>query len=158
MTSAAQPPELLFGDLLARARRVWVQRMSLELAQLGFLDYRRSDALAMRVLNAGPLSIGEASRRLGVSRQIARQIADGLHNRGYATTARGTTDRRRVEIRLTPAGALYARAVIDVIAKMNAAIAQTVDGASMDTARFVLNRVINSTVATAGESSPNDMP
>jgi DNA-binding MarR family transcriptional regulator len=133
----------LFGDLLARARQQWIRQMSLDLADRGFTDYRRSDALAMRILRHGPVSLGELSQRLGVSRQVARQVADGLLKRRYAVMSRAEGDRRRVEVHLTPVGTRYAEEVVAVITSLNRQICRAVDDAMLESARAVLQRVID---------------
>lgn len=133
----------LFGDLLARARQQWIRQMSKDLADRGFADYRRSDAFAMRILRRGPVSLGELSQRLGISRQVARQVADGLFKRHYAVMTRSDTDRRRVEVRLTPVGSQYADEVVAVITALNNRVSHEVDGATLESARVVLQRVID---------------
>jgi DNA-binding MarR family transcriptional regulator len=109
-----------FGDLLALARRGWVQQMAARLAAVGYRDYHRTDAAVMRLLLAyAPISIGRLGETLGITRQAARKLADGLQRRGYATATRDTRDLRRVSVRLTPAGESYAAAVVAVIEALN---------------------------------------
>jgi len=109
-----------FGDLLALARRGWVAQMAARLAAVGYRDYRRTDAAVVRLLLAySPVSIGRLGEGLGITRQAARKLADGLQHRGYAIATRDTRDLRRVNVRLTPAGDHYAAAVIAVIEALN---------------------------------------
>jgi Mn-dependent DtxR family transcriptional regulator len=87
MGSASTSP-YLFGGLLALARLSWVRQMASRLAQLGYQDYRRSDAVALRLLRRGPVPVGRLGAELGVTRQAARKMAEGLEHRDYAHRAR----------------------------------------------------------------------
>lgn len=100
-----------FGDLLALARRSWVQRLKSELEQAGYADYRRSDSLAIRQLASGPLSVGRFGVALGVSRQDARKVAATLEARGYARALRNADDARQLDIVLTERGRECADAI-----------------------------------------------
>ena len=86
----------LFGDLLALARRSWVREMGSRLEQLGYRDYRRSDAAVLRLLWREPLAVGGLGSRLGISRQAARKLVATLEQRGYASAERDAADARRL--------------------------------------------------------------
>ncbi len=132
-----------FGDLLALARQSWVSQMASGLAELGYLDYRRSDAAVMRLLQRGPLSIGRLGEALAVTRQAARKVADGLERRDLAVTARDEQDSRQVNIVLTPEGEAYARAVVAVIDRLNEELRQRVDPDQLMAADAVLRAVLD---------------
>jgi DNA-binding MarR family transcriptional regulator len=100
----------LFGDLLALARLSWVRQMADRLGQLGYADYRRSDAIALRMLSRGPVAVGRLGSELGVTRQAARKVIDGLEQRDYVRTERDAHDSRVLNVILTPVGVGYARA------------------------------------------------
>lgn len=131
-------PEYPFGDLLALARQSWLGAMAARLADRGYEDYRRSDAAATRLLMRGPASVGRLGTRLGVTRQAARKVADGLQRRNYAATSRDQNDSRQVNVTLTAAGQDYARAVIAVIAELNREVARRADQDSLAAADAVL--------------------
>ncbi|MGH7691927.1 MAG: MarR family winged helix-turn-helix transcriptional regulator [Candidatus Dormibacteria bacterium] len=131
-----------FGDLLALARQSWVAQMAGGLASRGYLDYRRSDAAALRVLRRGPLPVGRLGQALGVTRQAARKVADGLERRGLASAARADHDSRQVSVGLTPAGEAYARAVGDVADRLNRDLCRRVDPAALTGAAAVLGAVL----------------
>ena len=137
--SSAQYP---FGDMLALARQSWLGAMSGRLAGRGYDSYRRSDAAALRLLRRGPASVGQLGTVLGVTRQAARKVADGLQQRGYVTTGRNPRDSRQVDITLTPAGQDYARAVTDVIAQLNREVVKRTDPAQLAAADAVLRAVL----------------
>jgi DNA-binding MarR family transcriptional regulator len=133
----------LFGDLLALARQSWVRQMASRLEQRGHSDYRRSDAAAVRLLRRGPVSIGGLGTMLGVTRQAARKVADGLEQRGYARTEQDAQDSRRLNVVLTPAGEGYARAAVEVIHALNRELCERVDPAQLSAADAVLRAAIN---------------
>ena len=102
---------MLFGDLLAQARERWIRAMAKRLGALGFHDYRRSDPLVMRSLRAGDVSLGALGVTLGVTRQAARKVVNGLVERGYVHVTTSTQDSRRRLVTLTPRGRDYLAAV-----------------------------------------------
>ena len=134
--------EYLFGDLLALARLSWVRQMADRLGQLGYRDYRRSDAAALRLLRRGPVPVGRLGAGLGVTRQAARKIADGLEQRDYACTERDARDSRVLNVVLTTAGTAYAQAMIEVIQALNREFCQRVDPAQLIAADTVLRAVL----------------
>lgn len=118
--------------------------MGLALEARGHTDHRRSDAGALRLLLAFDLSVGELGRRLGVTRQAGRKLADGLVARGYARFERDASDARIRRIGLTPSGRAYASAVIEVIEDLDADLAGRADPGDLAAAERVLRLVITS--------------
>jgi DNA-binding MarR family transcriptional regulator len=139
---AASTSPYLFGDLLALARLSWVRQMASRLAQLGYPDYRRSDAAALRLLRRGPVPVGRLGAELGVTRQAARKVAEGLEQRDYARTERDANDSRVLNVVLTAAGTAYAQAITDVIHAFNREFCQRVNPAQLAAAESVLRAVI----------------
>jgi len=127
-----------FGDLLALARQSWITQMARGLEALGYDEYRRSDAAVVRQLQRGPMSIGRLGAALGVTRQAARKVADGLERRGFATMARDQEDSRQVNVVLTAEGAAYARAVRRVIDRLNRDLCRRVELVDLTGADAVL--------------------
>jgi DNA-binding MarR family transcriptional regulator len=140
MASASTAP-YLFGDLLALARLSWVRQMGSRLAQLGYHDYRRSDAAALRLLRRGPVPVGRIGAELGITRQAARKVAEGLEQRDYARTERDARDSRVLNVILTAAGTAYAQAITDVIRELNREFRERVDPAELAAADSVLRAV-----------------
>jgi DNA-binding MarR family transcriptional regulator len=134
----------LFGDLLALARQSWVTQMASRLEGRGYRDYRRSDAAAMRLLRHHGLSIGQLGAALGITRQAARKLTDGLERRGYVRTEQDRRDSRRLNILLTNEGEAYARAVVDVIQTLNHELAERVDPDQLLAADAVLRAALDS--------------
>jgi DNA-binding MarR family transcriptional regulator len=139
---AASTSPYLFGDLLALARLSWVRQVASRLAQLGYADYRRSDAAALRLLRRGPVPVGRLGAELGVTRQAARKMAEGLEQRDYARTERDAHDSRVLNVVLTAAGTAYAQAIMEVIHALDREFCQRVDPAQLAAADSVLRAVI----------------
>jgi DNA-binding MarR family transcriptional regulator len=110
MATDANPP-YRFGSLLARARRSWVEQIRERMQEAGFPGYRQSDAWVLALLLKRPLAIGQLGEAMGISRQAARQMADGLVERGYATFGTDEADARRTLVVLTRRGKAYGRAI-----------------------------------------------
>ena len=142
MADDATAPLYRFGDVLALARLAWRERMAQGLASRGYGDYRTSDATAVRMLLAGPVTVGTFASFLGVSRQAARKIARGLEQRGFASAARDEADARRVNLTLTAAGLSYADAVVAVIDDLNRQTAAAVSAEQLAAADAVLRAVL----------------
>ncbi|MDA8309643.1 MAG: MarR family transcriptional regulator [Actinomycetota bacterium] len=129
--------------------------MAGELHALGHEDYRRSDALALRVLQRGPMSIGRLGDALGVTRQAARKVANGLERRGLATTARDSEDARQVNLILTEQGQAYARAIVVVIERLNRDLSMRVRAEELAAAEVVLRAVLTDRHARSVAQHPS---
>ena len=140
--AAESTPTYRFGDLLALTRQSWVGQMTSRLERLGYAGYKRSDAAVMRMLWQGPLPVGQLGEGLGVTRQAARKVADGLEQRGYATTERDSRDTRQLNVTLTPLGRDYARAIFAVTEELNREIAGRVSPAQLAAADAVLRAAL----------------
>ena len=141
MATESNPP-YRFGDLLALTRQSWIGQISSRLELLGHVDYRPSDAGALRMLWQGPLSVGRLGESLGVTRQAARKVADGLEQRGYAMTERDSRDTRQLNITLTQLGRDYALAIILIIRELNREVAEQVSPAELAAADTVLRAAL----------------
>jgi DNA-binding MarR family transcriptional regulator len=64
---------------------------------------------------AGPLSVGEQARHLGLSRATATELVDRLESKGLVARIRDGQDRRRVFVSLTDAGRTRAAAHPEVL-------------------------------------------
>jgi DNA-binding MarR family transcriptional regulator len=135
-------PTYRFGDLLALGRQSWLYQMTSRLESLGYAGYRRGDVAVMRMLLLGPLPVGRLGAVLGVTRQAARKVADGLEQRGYATTERDSRDARQLNVTLTPVGRDYARAVLAVTEELNREVAGRVSPAQLAAADTVLRAAL----------------
>src|ERR1700733_9140249 len=135
-------PTYRFGDLLALTRQSWLGQMTSRLERLRYAHHRRSDAAALRMLWQSPLPVGRLGASLGVTRQAARKVADGLEQRGYATTERDSRDTRQLNVTLTQLGRDYALAIIAVITELNREVAGRVSPAQLAAADAVLRSAL----------------
>jgi DNA-binding MarR family transcriptional regulator len=138
----------LFGDLLALARAHWIARMAQGVAAFGYPGYRPTDAALVRLLRRrGSVSINQIGTRLGVTRQAARKLVNGLERRGYANEERDASDGRLVNVALTSAGERYAEAVVAVIHELNRELSERVGRDALVGADSVLRAVITDRTA-----------
>jgi DNA-binding MarR family transcriptional regulator len=140
MATNASPP-YRFGNLLALARRSWIEQVRERMQEAGFPGYRRSDAGILALLLQRPLAIGQLGEALGTSRQAARQLADGLAERGYATFGTDQADSRRTLVVLTASGKAYGRAIWAAQDALNQAVRNRVSQADLAAADAVLRAV-----------------
>jgi DNA-binding MarR family transcriptional regulator len=132
---------MLFGDLLAQARERWIRVMALRLDALGYHDYRRSDPLVMRSLRRGDVSLGSLGVTLGVTRQAARKVVNGLVARGSARVRTSPEDSRRRMVELTPRGREYLAAVVATLRALHDDVVDHVDPQQLAAAYSVLEVV-----------------
>jgi DNA-binding MarR family transcriptional regulator len=146
-----------FGDSLALARRGWILEATNRLHQKGFPDYRRSDAFVVRRLRRSSASLGVLGAELSITRQGARKVVDTLVKRGYARIESDQTDARRSQVVLTRRGTNYARAIVEVIARMNAEVRDHVGEQEFENAVRVLGQLRHDfpalTTVTKGSAS-----
>ena len=140
MATDANPP-YRFGGLLARARRSWVEQIRERMQEAGFPGYRQSDAWVLALLLQRPLAIGQLGEAQGISRQAARQMADGLVERGYATFGTDEADARRTLVVLTRRGKAYGRAIWMAQDALNEMVRSRVSQADLVAADAVLRAV-----------------
>jgi len=123
--------------------------MASALQQLGYDDYRPTDAAVFRRLLRGPIAVGRLDEVLGASRQAARQVVKGLERRRYATTDRDAEDARRLIVSLTPAGRSYAEAVVHAVESLNGGLVASVEPGDLAAARKVLLTVMSADASDA---------
>jgi DNA-binding MarR family transcriptional regulator len=137
----ARTPPYRFGNLLALARKSWIEQVGERMQEAGFPGYRRSDAAVLACLLQRPLAIGQLGEALGVTRQAARQLADGLAERGYASFGTDEADARRTLVLLTPRGKAYGRAIWMAQDALNERVRGRVTEADLAAADAVLRAV-----------------
>jgi DNA-binding MarR family transcriptional regulator len=140
MATNASPP-YRFGNLLALARQSWIEQVGARMQEAGFPGYRRSDAGVLGLLLQRPRAIGQLGEALGISRQAARQLADGLAERGYVRFAADQADARRTLVTLTPSGRAYGRAIWAAQDALNRTVRGRVTAAELLAADAVLRAV-----------------
>jgi DNA-binding MarR family transcriptional regulator len=140
MAQNARPP-YRFGNLLALARQSWIEQVRDRMQEAGFPGYRRSDAAVFACLLRQSLAIGQLGEALSITRQAARQLADGLVERGYASLGTDEADARRTLVVLTPRGTAYGRAIWLAQDALNEMVRSRVTEADLAAADTVLRAV-----------------
>jgi DNA-binding MarR family transcriptional regulator len=118
--------------------------MGRRLDELGYHDYRRSDAVVLRLLLRAAVPLGRLGASLGVTRQGARKVVAGLVEREFVLVSRDEHDARRLLVELAPAGSDYADCVVKVVQALNAEIIADVGPEELEAARAVLRVIISS--------------
>jgi DNA-binding MarR family transcriptional regulator len=140
MATYASPP-YRFGSLLALARRSWIEQIRERMQEVGFPGYRQTDAGILGLLLYRPLAIGQLGEAMGVTRQAARQLADGLVERGYASFGTDPADARRTLVVLTASGKAYGRTIWMAQDALNERVRSRVGEADLAAADAVLRAV-----------------
>src|SRR5580658_7495938 len=116
-----------FGNLLALARKSWIEQVGERVQEAGFPGYRRSDAAVLAYLLPRPLAIG--------------QLGEALAERGYASFGTDEADARRTLVILTPRGKSYGRAIWTAQDALNETVRSRVSEADLAAADAVLRAV-----------------
>jgi DNA-binding MarR family transcriptional regulator len=104
-----EAPELMFAELdgllgyqLRRAQGAMHRDFMAAVSDFG-LTQKQAAALWLIQANGGVSQV-EVAAALGMDRATMMAVTDRLEDRGFVTRKRSTTDRRRQELHLTPAG------------------------------------------------------
>lgn len=100
----AQTPGYELPLLLLLGFRVLVDDLHAELARQGHPGLRPMHGFVFQAIGSDGTTAAELGRRLGVSKQAAGKIIDGLHERGYVERGDDPADARRKLVRLTDRG------------------------------------------------------
>ncbi|HVC26074.1 MAG TPA: MarR family transcriptional regulator [Acidimicrobiales bacterium] len=98
---AAEEPWSLLLREAARAVSLSVREA---LGVAGVTDIRPGDVLLLALLSNGADTIGEIAARLDVSKQAIGKTIDSMVERAFVRRTVDESDRRRVELALTPEG------------------------------------------------------
>jgi len=113
--------DLLFGKLDAllgyRVRRVHGAMHRDFLAAMAGLDFTQKQTGTLWLISENPgVSQVSVAAALGMDRATMMSVVDRLQDRGFVIRKRSTTDRRRQELYVTPAGQSMLKKVKDRIA------------------------------------------
>jgi DNA-binding MarR family transcriptional regulator len=104
----------------------------------------------------GPLTMGELSRRVGVTEKTGTGLVDRLEQEGYAARERDQQDRRVVRARLTPRGAGAYRRLDAAIDQKLARLLGLLEGPDRRALTRILDKLIArmEAEAAAGKAAP----
>jgi DNA-binding MarR family transcriptional regulator len=152
VTADASPP-YRFGDLLALARASWVRQLRTRMDASGFPGYRPTDSWMLRLLGQQALAFGQLGDAMGVTRQAARKLAQGMVERGYVTFSSDPADARRTLVVLTRSGRNYARAVAGAQDALNDTVRHRVSEVQLQVADTVLRAVFSDEIRRRVDAS-----
>jgi DNA-binding MarR family transcriptional regulator len=99
---------LALGGALRRAWVGYQRLLDAEMAKAGFADRRFPDGRVLRLCaRRDSVTASSIGRELGITRQGAGKIVNGLRDRDYVTLAPSSGDAREKLITLTPKGRSY---------------------------------------------------
>jgi DNA-binding MarR family transcriptional regulator len=102
--SPADPPGYELPLLLFLGFRTLVDELHAELARQGHPELRPMHGFVFQAIGGSGTTAAELGRRLGISKQAAGKIIDGLLELGYVERGTDPDDARRKLIRLTDRG------------------------------------------------------
>lgn len=108
---APMADEELLGLLLARTCERLINTVFGALEGAGYSGLSGSQALAIRFLSDGALTLGDVARLLGVTQQAASKLARDLEARKLVTRGADPHDARIRPLELTPPGQAAAEAM-----------------------------------------------
>jgi DNA-binding MarR family transcriptional regulator len=108
---SASPPTLGVGASLRRAWLGYHRVVDERMAQEGFADRVFPDGRVLRMCAEGTTSVAGIGRALGITRQGAAKLVNGLAERGYVDVQPSLTSRREKVVLVTARGASYLTAL-----------------------------------------------
>ena len=90
--------------LFAVAYRSMIVDLQTELRARGWTDVRPAYGFVLLALRSGPATSGGLGELLGVTKQAASKLVDGMANAGYVTRTSGDGDGRQKPVVLTDSG------------------------------------------------------
>ncbi len=115
---AVDPGGTALARLLAVAYRSLVVELHRELRARGWHDVRPSFGFVLLAARDDPATPGGLAELLGVSKQAASKLVDGMVAAGYVARGTAPGDARRKLVELTPRGAALLRAVEEIYAEL----------------------------------------
>ena len=97
------------------------------------------------------LTMGELAARVSIVEPSVATSIDALERKGLVTRVRSSEDRRRIHVRLTPAGQELRRTLLDYAAEMNEIALRGVKLDDVDIAKSVLRQVKDNLAKERGE-------
>jgi DNA-binding MarR family transcriptional regulator len=126
------------GRLLTRAQREFTGRAVRELRAGGHADLSFAHASILIQLDTAGTRVTTIADRAGMTKQGAGQLVSDLERVGYVTREPDPRDRRAALVRFTPAGLVWLRAGLEVIAEIEADYARLLGSQGLESLRAAL--------------------
>lgn len=128
--------------LFAVGYRVLVDGLHRRLAERGWTDVRVNHGFVLLAARAGGLRGADVAALLGVSKQAASKLLDGLVDAGYITRERHARDDRAKLVRLTDRGHALLAAVEEIYTELESEWAGLIGVAAVESVRGDLTAVL----------------
>lgn len=141
----AAPPatgRVPLARLFAIGYRVLVEGLHRRLAERGWADVRVSYGFVLLAARSGELRGADVAALLGVSKQAASKLVDGMQEAGYVTRERHDRDDRAKLVRLTDRGHALLAAVEEIYAELESEWAGLIGVAAVESVRGDLTTVL----------------
>jgi DNA-binding MarR family transcriptional regulator len=135
-----RPPAIGIGMLLREADMGFNRRLRQELAT-HHVTFGQFQHLRNLWVENG-LTQAELSRRIGIEMASSTAILDSLEAEGLITRVRNATDRRKINVYLTPAGAALKKPLMAAAAKANKQARRGLTDAELATVFHHVGRII----------------
>lgn len=136
------PDPVPLARLFAIGYRVLVDGLHRRLAERGWTDVRVSYGFVLLAARAGALRGADVAALLGVSKQAASKLVDGMQDAGYVTRQPHERDERVKLVRLTDRGHALLAAVEEIYAELEAQWAGLIGADAVETLRGDLTAVL----------------
>lgn len=103
----------------------------------------------LSVISAGPITVAQAARRLGVTRQGVQRVANDLIEEQLAVAGPNPDHRNSPLLELTSVGEATLRRIIERAQEVNATIAERLSPATVARTRQALRALINATAVSS---------
>ena len=136
----ATPPNVGIGRLLREASTTFNRAFRMQLAPLG-VTYGQFQYL-QSLWEVDGLTQTELTRKVGVEIAASTAILDSLEERKFIRRERNATDRRKIQVYLTPAGAATKSALMACAIATNATARHGISNAEIVALFYVLGRIV----------------
>ncbi|MCZ7434383.1 MarR family winged helix-turn-helix transcriptional regulator [Streptomyces sp. WMMC1477] len=137
--------------LLGLAFQSVLTEFTARLEAAGHHGLRPVHGMLLQALKASPATSTELADHLGVTKQAAGQIVDGLERRGYVERLPHPAGGRRKLVALTPRAEEHLRVAGQVLHELEAELADRLAGAGLDLPRTELAAIVR---GLSGERVP----
>ncbi|WP_395726115.1 MarR family winged helix-turn-helix transcriptional regulator [Nakamurella sp.] len=131
--------------LFAIGYRVLVDGLHRRLAERGWTDVRVTYGFVLLAARSGELRGADVAALLGVSKQAASKLVDGLQEAGYVIRQPHANDERAKLIRLTERGVALLAVVEEIYAELEASWAALIGTDAVESLRADLTAVLERT-------------
>lgn len=143
-TTRAGTPHPPLARLLAIAYRALVDDLHSDLRERGWRDVRPAYGFVLLAARERTTTSSEIASLMGITKQAASKLVDGMAAAGYVARGGETNDARRKPVSLTPRGEALLGTVEEIYARLEGQWAQVIGAGAMERLRDDLVAVLTS--------------